>query len=104
MDTKKHNNLPPLDYGKVREAEFIVSTLHHKRRQRILDLLETLGSMTANHLSDEINLDLSTTENHLSMLRRVGVLNTDRRNRDIYFSINEGRLEQITNAVRNFIR
>ena len=103
MDTIKHN-LPPLDYGKVREAEFIVSTLHHKRRQRILDLLETFGPMTADHLSEEINLDLSTTEDHLNMLRRVGVLNVDRQNRDVYFLINEARLEQITNAVRNFVR
>lgn len=103
MNTRKHN-LPPLDYGKVREAEFIVSALHHKRRQRILDLLETYGSMTADHLSDEINLDLSITEDHLNILRRVGVLFTERRGREAYFSINEARLEQITNAVRNFIR
>ncbi|MFT6357265.1 MAG: DNA-binding transcriptional ArsR family regulator [Saprospiraceae bacterium] len=103
MNTVKHN-LPPLDYGKVREAEFIVSTLHHKRRQRILDLLETFGAMTAEHLSDEINLDLSTTDNHINMLRRIGVLIVERRERAEYFFLNETRLEQITNAVRNFIR
>ena len=103
MNTRKHNDFP-LDYNKVREAEFIVSTLHHKRRQRILDLLDTFGSMTTDHLSDKINLDRETTENHLSMLRRTGVVSVERREREVYFLMNGPRLEQITNAVKNFFK
>ena len=101
MNTKKHS-LPPLDYEKVREAEFIVSTLHHKRRQRILDILSTFGSMTAEDLSSEINLDRDTTESHLSRLRRTGIVASEKREREVYFSTNESRLSQISNAIRNF--
>jgi len=97
MNTNIH-----LDYEKVREAEFIVSTLHHARRQRILDLLDTYGQMTANHISDEINLDRDTTDDHLNMLRRADLVLTNRQGDDIYYSMNEPKLERVTSAVKRF--
>ena len=102
MNTKKH--LPNLDYDKVREAEFIISTLHSKRRQRILDLLDIFGPMSANHISQEIKLDQSITDGHLRRLTKSGVVDAERRDSGIHFKPNTSRLEQITSAVRRFLR
>ena len=100
MCTIKHLKL---DYAKVRKAQFILEALQNSRRQRIIDLLEDFGELKADRLAYELNLDLDITNQHLAALRRTGVIELVRHNREIYYHLKTERLTQIVGAVDRFL-
>ncbi len=96
---KKGNKDIPLDYLELRKAALVLRAVNHKLRQRIIDLLEENGQMTVTDIYVKLRLEQSVASQHLAILRRAGVVQTDRQGKFIFYSLDKDRLGQISSLV-----
>lgn len=88
-----------LDYTELRKAVMVLRAVNHKLRQEVIDLLEKNEKMTVTDLYIKLRLEQSVASQHLAILRRAGVVKTERHGKFIYYSLNNDRLGQINHLV-----
>lgn len=98
---KKGGNDVQLDYADLRKAVLVLRAVNHKLRQRIIGLLEEGDPMTVTDIYIKLRLEQSVASQHLAILRRAGVVVTDRQGKFIYYSINKERIQQISSLVED---
>ena len=98
---KKGNKEVQLDYADLRKAVLVLRAVNHKLRQRIVDLLDEGESMTVTDIYIKLRLEQSVASQHLAILRRAGVVVTNRHGKFIYYSLNKDRIEQISTLVED---
>ncbi len=98
---KKGDGDIKLDYAELRKAVLVLRAVNHKLRQRIIDLLEEGDSMTVTDIYIKLRLEQSVASQHLAILRRAGVVNTERQGKFINYSLNRDRLAQISRLVED---
>ncbi len=96
---KKGQQEIQLDYAELRKAVLVLRAINHKLRQRMINLLEENGSMTVTDIYVKLRLEQSVASQHLAILRRAGVVVTQRQGKYIYYSLNKDRLEQISGLI-----
>ena len=98
---KKGGKTIELDYADLRKAVLVLRAVNHKLRQRIIDLLDDEDPMTVTDIYIKLRLEQSVASQHLAILRRAGVVITERQGKFIYYSINKDRIEQISTLVED---
>jgi len=96
---KKGSSDIQLDYADLRKAVLVLRAVNHKLRQRIIDLLENSQTMTVTDIYIKLRLEQSVASQHLAILRRAGVVLTERQGKFIYYSLDTDRLDQISKLV-----
>lgn len=96
---KKGKNNVQLDYAELRKAVLVLRAINHKLRQRIVDLLEEQEHMTVTDIYIKLRLEQSVASQHLAILRRAGVVITERQGKFINYSLDKDRLAQISRLV-----
>ena len=96
---KKGQKDVQLDYAELRKAVLVLRAVNHKLRQRMIDLLEESQRMTVTDIYIKLRLEQSVASQHLAILRKAGVVKTDRRGKYIYYSLANERLTQISRLV-----
>ncbi len=90
-----------LDYAQLRKAVLVLRAVNHKLRQRMIDLLDESHQMTVTDIYIKLRLEQSVASQHLAILRRAGVVTTLREGKFIYYSLDKGRLEQISKLIED---
>ncbi|MFT6149692.1 MAG: DNA-binding transcriptional ArsR family regulator [Saprospiraceae bacterium] len=93
------NDQVKLDYNELKRAVLVLRAVNHKLRQEIIHLLEVNGQMTVTDLYVKLRLEQSVASQHLAILRRAGVVITEREGKFIYYSLDQNRLTQINGLV-----
>jgi len=88
-----------LDYTELRKAVLVLRAINHKLRQRVIDLLDENNSMTVTDIYIKLRLEQSVASQHLAILRRAGVVITERQGKFIYYALDKDRLAQISRLV-----
>ena len=96
---KKGQKDVQLDYAELRKAVLVLRAVNHKLRQRMIDLLEESRRMTVTDIYIKLRLEQSVASQHLAILRKAGVVKTDRQGKYIYYSLANERLTQISRLV-----
>lgn len=96
---KKGQKDVQLDYAELRKAVLVLRAVNHKLRQRMIDLLEENQQMTVTDIYIKLRLEQSVASQHLAILRKAGVVQTDRQGKYIYYSLDNERLTQISRLV-----
>ncbi len=97
--TNKGNENIQLDYAELRKAVLVLRAVNHKLRQRIIDLLDENDSLPVTDIYVNLRLEQSVASQHLAILRRAGVVATDRQGKYIYYALDRNRLAQIGKLV-----
>jgi DNA-binding transcriptional ArsR family regulator len=90
-----------LDYNELRKAVLVLRAVNHKLRQRMIDLLEENQRMTVTDIYVKLRLEQSVASQHLAILRKAGVVLTERQGKFIYYALDKSRLSQISNIVED---
>ncbi len=90
-----------LDYTELRKAVLVLRAVNHKLRQRMLDLLEENQRMTVTDIYVKLRLEQSVASQHLAILRKSGVVQTEREGKFIFYSLDKSRLTQISDLVED---
>jgi DNA-binding transcriptional ArsR family regulator len=88
-----------LDYVELRKAVLVLRAVNHKLRQQIIDILDEHERMTVTELYVKLRLEQSVASQHLAILRRSGVVITERHGKFIYYALDKERLNQISHLV-----
>lgn len=85
-----------LDYAELRKAALVLRAINHRLRQHMIDLLEQQERMTVTDIYVKMRLEQSVASQHLAILRRAGVVQTERVGKFIFYSLDKNRIGQIS--------
>lgn len=80
----------------ARLAALVLRAVNHKLRRDIIKLLQKNEPMTVTDIYIQMRMEQSVTSQHLAILRRTGIVNTDRMGKYIYYSVDQEKLESIS--------
>ncbi|MGC1166890.1 MAG: metalloregulator ArsR/SmtB family transcription factor [Solirubrobacterales bacterium] len=83
------------------KAEFF-RTLGHPIRVRVLELLRD-GEMKVGDLQTELEIDSSGASQHLSAMRRQGLLDARKEGTSVYYRVRDPRVFQLLEVARQVI-
>jgi DNA-binding transcriptional ArsR family regulator len=92
-----------VDFLNLKKASMILRALNHKLRQQIIRLLDENKKLTVTELYIQLRLEQSVASQHLAILRRAGVVRTERNGKFIYYTINSARIAEIMKCVDDLI-
>lgn len=83
------------------KAEFF-RMLGHPARVRILELLRD-GEQSVGALQAELGLDSSGTSQHLTAMRRLGLLDSRRAGTSVFYRVNDPRIFQLLEVAKQVL-
>lgn len=92
-----------INYLQTKKAALILRAMNHKLRQQMLKLLDENKKMTVTSLYVKLRLEQSVASQHLAILRRAGIVNTERNGKFIYYSPNYDRIAEVTKFVTELV-
>jgi DNA-binding transcriptional ArsR family regulator len=84
-----------IDVLLLKKSAGILRAVNHKLRQQVLFLLHREGQLGVTDIYQKLRLDQSVTSQHLAVLRQAGFVLTERRGKQIFYSVNYKRLEEL---------
>ena len=97
------DNVLKINYHNLKKAALVLRALNHKLRQQILTLVETEKKITVTEIYVRMRLEQSVASQHLAILRRAGIVSTQRDGKFIYYTVNYKRIEEITSLVEDLV-
>jgi len=88
-----------IDFLQIKKSSLILRALNHKLRQQILKLLEEQRKLTVTEIYVQLRLEQSVASQHLAILRRAGIVKTEREGKFIYYGLNHKRIAEINRCV-----
>ena len=96
-------NVLKINYHNLKKAALVLRALNHKLRQQILSLIETEKKITVTEIYVRMRLEQSVASQHLAILRKAGIVVTQRDGKFIYYTVNNKRIDQITEVVEDLV-
>ncbi|MEP2274088.1 MAG: metalloregulator ArsR/SmtB family transcription factor [Reichenbachiella sp.] len=81
---------------KLEKVAFILKTIGHPVRLKILSLLSEFQQMSVNEISEKCEVEQSLISHHLTNMKLKGVLQSEREGKSIYYSI---KLMEVLNVI-----
>jgi len=102
LNAEDENSTPvKVDFVNLKKAAMILRALNHKLRQQIVKLIDENKKLTVTEIYIKLRLEQSVASQHLAILRRAGIVKTNRDGKYIYYSVNNHRIEGIMNCVHS---
>jgi ArsR family transcriptional regulator, virulence genes transcriptional regulator len=101
--TNESEALKNMDYLKIKKAALVLRAINHKLRQLILKTIDEHKRITVTELYVKLRLEQSVASQHLAILRKADIVNTVREGKFIFYTINEKRIEEINNFVKELV-
>ena len=97
------DNFLHIDYHYVKKASLILRSLNHKLRQQILKIIYEERNITVTEIYVKLRLEQSVASQHLAILRKAGIVSTQREGKCIYYFINDERVNAIERTVSSLV-
>jgi DNA-binding transcriptional ArsR family regulator len=92
-----------VDYHALKKAALVLRALNHKLRQQLLKLIEEEKKITVTEIYVRLRLEQSVASQHLAILRKAGIVTTQRDGKFIYYTVNFNRIEEIDTFVKQLV-
>lgn len=83
----------------LRRGVRLFRAIYHPIRLRLLEFIGREGSATVTQIYKTLGLGQSVTSQHLAVLREAGFVVPSRKGKNVYYAVNQGRLEQVLEFV-----
>src|SRR5450432_2042478 len=97
------DNLPDIDYHNIKKAAMVLRALNHMLRQQVIKTIRENKRLTVTQLYVKLRLEQSVASQHLAILRKAGIVSTERDGKFIFYTINFSRIESINEFVKNLV-
>ncbi len=92
-----------VDYHALKKAAMVLRALNHKLRQQLLTLIEEEKKITVTEIYVRLRLEQSVASQHLAILRKAGIVNTERDGKFIFYTVNYKRIDEISQFVKDLV-
>lgn len=99
-NTPKGNPLK-LEYKNLRKTVLVLRAVNHKLRLKIIKMLTDKEQMSVTEIYVKLRLEQSVASQHLAIMRRAGVVKTARSGKNIFYSLNQERLKNISRFIHD---
>lgn len=93
-----------INYLEVKKGAAILRSINHKLRQSIIKLLEEKNKLTVTEIYVKLRVEQSVASQHLAILRRAEFVKTTREGKNIHYSLNTGRLEEVNTFIKQLLK
>lgn len=93
-----------INYLDVKKGAAILRAINHKLRQSIIKLLEEKDNLTVTEIYVKLRVEQSVASQHLAILRRAEFVNTSRDGKNIHYSLNLARLEEVNQFIKQLLK
>ena len=93
-----------VDYHNLKKAAHVLRALNHLLRQKILKLIEDEKKITVTEIYVRLRLEQSVASQHLAILRRAGIVITERDGKFIFYKVNYKRIDEINHFVEGLVK
>lgn len=87
----------------LKKAYNVIRALNHKMRQDIIKLIEENKKMSVTEIYTKLNIEQSVASSQLKILRLEKILNTERDGKNIIYSVNNQRINEIDSICEKLI-
>jgi ArsR family transcriptional regulator len=102
MKTKElHCALDDMAPEKLNQAADMLRTLAHPVRLQMIDLIHTAQALPVTDIMKHLGTSQSATSQHLNHMRRIGLLQSERRGKEVWYSIADPRPISLLNCICN---
>ena len=92
-----------MDFVHMKKAAMILRAMNHKLRQQMIKLLDENKKMTVTDIYVKLRLEQSVASQHLAILRRAGIVTTEREGKFIYYGVNYSRISEVNEFVSDLV-
>lgn len=92
-----------INYLDVKKAAAILRAINHKLRQSIIKILEEKDFLTVTEIYVKLRVEQSVASQHLAILRRAEFVKTSRDGKNIHYSLNTARLEEVNGFIKQLL-
>lgn len=92
-----------IDYYSIKKAALILRSLNHKLRQQIISVIAKDKKLTVTEIYVKLRLEQSVASQHLAILRKTGIVSTEREGKFIYYTINIPRIKYVNEFVKDIV-
>ena len=93
-----------VDYLRTKKAALILRAVNHKLRQQMIKLINDKKRITVTELYVKLRLEQSVASQHLAILRRAGIVSTERDGKFIHYSVNYERIAEVVKHVDELLK
>ena len=97
------DNLLDIDYYNIKKAAMVLRSLNHMLRQQVIKTIHENKRITVTQLYIKMRLEQSVASQQLAILRKAGIVFTERDGKFIFYTINSSRIEAINKFVKNLV-
>jgi DNA-binding transcriptional ArsR family regulator len=77
--------------------------LSDETRIQILDILKN-GEMNVNEIANNCKVTRPTISHHLQIMKRAGILNSEKEGKEVFYSINKSRFTSIAQSILSYVK
>ena len=93
-----------IDFLRMKKAALILRAINHKLRLQIIKLIQESEKITVTEIYVKLRLEQSVVSQHLAILRRAGLVTTQRDGKFIYYTINYNRMQELVTFVDELLK
>ena len=102
LAVEEMDNIADIDYHIIKKAALVLRSLNHKLRQQMLMILNE-NRLTVTQLYVKLRLEQSVASQHLAILRKAGIVVTEREGKFIFYTINPARIAAINRYSKDIL-
>jgi len=95
MNTKQE-----LPIALLERMAMVLRVLAHPQRLKMIELLETEGSAPVSFIQSALKLPQAVTSQHLGHMKKVGLVTSSRRGKEVWYSVDDTRALTILDCIR----
>jgi len=95
---------PSLSHLNIKKAGLILRAINHKLRQEMIEFIDGRGRVTVTEMFVEMRLEQSVASQHLAILRRAGIVKTEREGKYMYYSLNLNKLQLLNQLINDLLK
>lgn len=92
-----------IDFFLLKKSAIILRALNHTLRQQIFKLLEDGNKLTVSEIYTRLKLEQSVASQHLAIMRRAGIVKTERDGKFVFYKLNYDRIAQIDRCIKELL-
>lgn len=91
-----------INQDKLEKAAELLRAVAHQLRLKIIKLINDKREVNVNIIYNTLKIEQSITSQHLKILRGVGIVNTRREGKKIFYSLNYEKFAAINKGIELF--
>lgn len=99
-DNKQYN----IDDLTLRKGALVIRAINHKLRQQILQVIHKKMRVAVTEIFVNLRLEQSVASQHLAILRNAGIVKTERDGKQIFYSVNYEKLQDVQDKIAELLK